>query len=152
MVILKFLILSLAGVFFCVASVPTPIGAIRFEFPFFLVYLSAVRDRRPWQSGLTFFVPSVVFDFIDQQFASTFAHLLVFMALRRMNGLVHFDRVPNALFLGFIAAVVDRAFFGFFAGVKAGLGADLVWNAMLDPAYALTVAALYAWLAYFRPR
>lgn len=132
--------LLLFAAFLChLASWTTSFGAIRFELPFFLAYFFAIRDPSKGLNALVFFVSAVFFDVLDAQFAGCLAHLLLFFFIRRTRSIVNFTRFPANLLFGLALAALDRILYGFLVGFKLGVGLDLAFKSILDPAYALTV-------------
>lgn len=128
----------------------TSSGMIRFELPFFLMVLAAVREPKPWTGGLLFFIPAVLYDLLDDQFAGTLSHVMMFALIRRFKRVAGFDRFPISILLGFVAAGVDRLIYGCLVGYKLGAGLEISYKIILDPAYFLTV--LFLPLAFGRPR
>ena len=99
----------------------------------------AVFGDRPWISGLTFFLPSILFDLLDGNFAGTLSHLVAYILIRRLKLLLNFNRIPACIFWGLILAFLDRAVYGTLVGLKAGAGTGWVLRSIIDPAYFLTV-------------
>ena len=127
---------------FHLISFSTPYGQVRFELPFYLVYITAVCGIRPWISGLTFFLPSILFDFLDGQNAGALSHLVVYILIRRLKLVLNFNRIPACIFWGLLMAIFDRALYGFLIGLKTGVGYEWVMRSLIDPAYFLTVLFL----------
>lgn len=137
--------LACAAFLFHLASASTPYGAIRFELPFFLACLYAVRGMpRPWMAGCMFFIPALMYDFLDNDFSGSLSHLILFVLIRRLKLLINFERFPSSVFLGAVMAALDRLIYGLLAGFKMGLYPDLhrLAETVCDPAYGLTVLLL----------
>ncbi len=131
-------------------SLSTSLGMIRFELPFFLAVLAAVREPNPWKSGFIFFVPSVLYDFLDNQFAGTLSHVILFILIRRFKRVVSLDRFPMSILLCVVMAGIDRLIYGFLVATQLGAGMEITYKLFLDPAYLLTI--LFLPLAFGRPR
>ena len=140
-----------AAFVFHLLSFATPYGPLRFELPFYLAYIVAVFGDRPWISGLTFFLPSILFDLLDGNFAGTLSHLVAYILIRRLKLLLNFNRIPACIFWGLILAFLDRAVYGTLVGLKAGAGTGWVLRSIIDPAYFLTVLFLPIGIIRRRP-
>lgn len=125
-------------------------GLVRFEVPFFLAFLCAVRE--PKFAELTFFLPSLLFDMMDGQFSSTLSHLIVFILIKRLKFIMDFSRLPGSLVLGCLMAALDRVFYGLLLGFQIQNGEGIIFKAILDPAYGLTVLCLPVGFMWMRPR
>lgn len=126
--------------FFChLAAAQTSAGLVRFELPFFLAVFCAVRE--PVLPGLTFLIPSLLFDAMDGWFASSLSHVIVFILIRRTKYFMDFTRLPGSLLVGAAALLIDRILFGCLAGFQSA-GPIFLPGAVLDLAYALTAACL----------
>ncbi len=140
--LVKLILWTLAAFLFHVCAVQTPLGSLRFEWPFFLACVYAIKETRMELAGLLFFAPSLMFDCLDNQFAGSLSHVLLFIVIRRIRFFVDFIHWPGGLLLGLVMAALDRVIFGLLAGFQMGLGTEYALKAVLDPSYLLTVLVL----------
>ncbi len=133
---------TIAAAAFHFFSIQTSIGVVRIELAFFLAYRCALLETRPWEAAFTFVIPSLLFDALDNQFAGTPSHVLVFLLVRRLKGFSDLSRLPASALSALIFAAVDRLLFGALIGFRIGVGPDMMGSALLDPAYLLTALLL----------
>jgi len=130
-------------VVFHLLSISTPSGVIRVEFSFLLAFLCAVSGRRaehPWKSGFLFLIPALTGDLLDQRWGGSLAHVISFMAVRRVCGLVDVHSFPMSVVIGVILVLIDRLGFGIVLSLKSGMDMGVALKAVWDPSYYLTVA------------
>lgn len=123
-------------------SIQTPVGVLRIELAFLLAYRCALMPSRTWLPVLTFAVPALLFDVLDNTNAGLLSHLAVFLIVRRLKTFTDFTRFPACLIFALILAVIDRALYGLWMGYRIGVGTSMMGSAILDPAYLLTALLL----------
>lgn len=134
-----------AAFVFHVAQVSTAWGTIRFELPFFLAIRNAALPVP--MPGLTFFLPSLLFDVMDGHFTATLTHLVVFLLARRLKSVIDFGRLPTCWVLGCLLVLLDRWLFGMLMELRVPAPGGWFWRMVLDPSYLLTVICLpLGWL------
>lgn len=145
-VLVRILGYGLAAFVFHLVSFQTSAGTFRFELPFFLAVLCAIREPRPWVAGLTILIPSIIFDLLDGHYSSTLSHLITFVLIRRLKYIVSFERFPLSLGLGCLMVVFDRILYGLLVGLKMGAMTDQAFRSVIDPAHFLTVIVIQLFL------
>lgn len=139
---IRIVILCVAAVGFHFFSMTTSSGIIRFEFPFFIAVIYALRDHSPFPSAIVFLFPSLLFDALDNQFAGTLAHAVMFVVVRRIAMITPANSPSAVAVLAVIAAVIDRLVFGLAVGIQMGSGSAYLWSSLLDFSCLLAVLLL----------
>ena len=121
-----------------------------FEWPFVLAIVMARRESPKWAGPLTFLLPALCFDVLDNQFAGCLTHTLIFISIRRFKSVFDFSGFPANVLIGIGIAMLDRMLYGLLVGLKFGAGASLMFRSILDPSYVLTLLFLPVVLAITR--